>query len=77
MFKEIKNYVLEQELEIIYKKDAVIIVNYLSIDHFENEKIIIKCKNKIVVIKGKDLRINKLLKDEVLIRGQFTNIELR
>lgn len=77
MFRELKNYVLEKDLEITFKKDTVTIVNYLSIDHFENEKIIVKCENKIVVIKGESLRVKKLLKDEILIVGKFTNIELR
>lgn len=77
MFKELKNFILEKDLEITFKKNTVMIVNYISIDHFENEKIIVKCENKTVIIKGENLRIKRLLKDEILVVGMIKNIELR
>lgn len=77
MFREFKNYILEKDLEITFKKNSVMIVNYISIDHFESEKIIVKCEEKTVIIKGEDLRVKKLLKDEILIVGIIKNIELR
>jgi sporulation protein YqfC len=77
MLNDIKNYILEKNMQIIYKKNMIDIVNYISIDHFEEEKIIINCKENKVIIKGENLRIKKLLNNEVLIMGQIKNIELR
>jgi len=77
MYNEFKNFILEKELEIVIKKNTVMVTNYVNVDHFEPEKIIIKCENKIIVIKGSNLRVKRLLKDEILIIGVIKNIELR
>lgn len=61
---------------IIFDK-KVDIVNYDEIDHFDDNKIIIRNKEKIVIIKGEELVISKLLEDEMLIFGKVNGIEFK
>ncbi len=73
----IRSYVLDNELKITILKNKIDILNYTDIGHFDDEKIIIKTNYKDIIIKGNDLVVSKLMKDEILITGDFTNIELR
>ncbi|MBR3898446.1 MAG: YabP/YqfC family sporulation protein [Bacilli bacterium] len=77
MIRKIKDYILENEFKMIILKDRVDITNYSDIDHFDDNKIIIRHNNGLVVIKGYKLIISKLLEDELLIYGKVENIELR
>ena len=52
-------------------------VNYTSIGHFDNNKVIIYYKKGEIIIKGENLTVNKLMNDEILITGKFKSIELR
>lgn len=73
----IRSYVLDNEFKITILKNKIDILNYTDIGHFDDEKIIIKTNYKDIIIKGNDLVVSKLMKDEILITGDFTNIELR
>lgn len=73
----IRSYVLDNELKITILKNKIDILNYTDIGHFDDEKIIIKTNYKDIIIKGNNLVVSKLMKDEILITGDFTNIELR
>ena len=44
---------------------------------FDSNKIIVYSDSGYITIKGKDLVVTKLLKDEVLITGLIDGIELR
>ncbi len=74
---KIKNYVLENQFKIIYEDNKVDIVNYQNMGHFDDNKVIVYYDKGIVEIKGKNLIIKKLLKDEVLIKGSIEKIEFR
>ena len=77
MLKDLRNYILETDFRINYIKDKLNIVNYECIDHFSDEKVIIRYSGGLVVIKGENLIISKLLNDEILILGKIKNIELK
>ncbi len=53
------------------------IVNYLDIDHFDDNKIIVRYNSGTIIIKGEDLIISKLLTDEILINGKIKNIDFK
>jgi len=72
-----KNYILELEFKITITDNKVDILNYASIEHFDSNKIMVKYQNKLIVINGNNLVVSRLLKDEVLITGNITNIEFR
>ena len=74
---QIKNYILENQFKIIYEDDKVDIVNYQNMGHFDDNKVIVYYDKGIIEIKGKNLIIKKLLKDEVLIKGSIEKIEFR
>jgi len=77
MLKDLRNYILEGDFKMTYLKNKLDIVNYGSIDHFDTDKIIIRYGGGLVVIKGENLTISKLLDDEMLISGNIKNIELK
>ena len=73
----IRSYVMETDEKIIIINNKINITNYIDIGHFDSNKIVIKFKNKNVIIKGNDLVVSKLLDSEILITGEFNNIEFR
>ena len=77
MFKKLKDYILETEFKLTLLDGKVGIVNYMDIDHFDDNKIIIRYSKGTVIIKGEDLIISKLLTDEILILGKIKGLEIR
>lgn len=73
----IRSYVMDYELKITILKSKINIVNYKDIGHFDSNKIVVKGKDKDIIIKGSELVVSKLLNDEILITGNFSNIEFR
>lgn len=74
---KIRNYILEDEFKMIYLNNKLDIVNYISIIHFDSNKIIIEYKDGKLSISGSNLVVSKLLIDEILIEGSIENIEFR
>jgi sporulation protein YqfC len=77
IISKIRNYILEEEFTINIYKNKVNIVNYISIGHFDSNKVSIIYSEGEVLISGSNLVVSKLLHDEVLITGVIKNIELR
>lgn len=77
MLRDLRNYIMEDDFMVNYVDNKVDVVNYLSIDHFDDDKIMIRYKEGLLVIKGEGLTISKLLKDEVLISGVIKGLEFR
>lgn len=74
--KTVKAYILEDEFKITILENRVNIVNYTSIGHFDDEKVIVWKDNRCIVVKGQKLTISKLLHDEILITGILKEIAL-
>ena len=77
MLRDLRNYILEDDFKMTYLTGKLDIVNYECIDHFDTDKIMIRYSSGVVIIKGENLIISKLLTDEVLISGTIKNIELQ
>lgn len=77
MIKRLKNYVLDNDFRITSFCDKIDVLNYKEIDHFDDNKVIVRYENGMIVIKGDNLIISKLLDDELLINGKISNIEFR
>lgn len=73
----LRDFILESDFKINYIKDKLDIVNYSFVDHFDDDKIIIRYSNGIVIIKGDKLVISRLLDDEILISGNIKSIEIK
>lgn len=74
---KLKNYILENEFKMTVLENRIDIVNYISIEHFDLNKIIVKYEKGYITINGTNLVVTKLVTDEILITGIIKNIELR
>ncbi len=77
LLNRIRNYLLEEEFSIQVYNDHVDILNYERIGHFDHEKVQIFYQKGVLNIKGKNLVVSKLMKDEVLITGVIEVLELK
>lgn len=76
MIKRITNYIKDNKFKIYYVNNSVNILYYDNILEVTNDVITITKENKIILIKGNNLRLTKLLDNEVLITGDINKIEL-
>ena len=76
MIKEIINYIKDDKFKIIYVNNSLDIINYDQLLEVKDEMVTIEKENKIIIIKGNNLRIEKLLDKELLIKGLINIIEL-
>lgn len=72
-----KDYLRNNEFEMNIDKYKIHIINYVSIGHFDSNKVMIKYSEGTIVITGKNLVVSRLMNDEILVKGDFNNIELR
>ena len=73
----IRSYIMEKDVKITIINNKINITNYIDIGHFDSNKIVVKLNNKDLIIKGNNLVVSKLLDSEILITGEFNNIEFR
>lgn len=68
------NYIKQDFFNIIIKEKYIDINNFSRIDKIEDNEIIVYKDNMKIIIKGNNLRINKLTKNELLIIGKYKSI---
>ena len=73
---DLRNYINDVEFRFNLYKDKVHIVNYTKIVTIEKSRISIGYSSGMLIIKGKDLALKKLLDDEILIKGIINSVEL-
>ena len=76
MIKEIINYIKDDKFKIIYVNNSIDVINYYNIMEVKNDVITIEKEKKLILIKGEELKLDKLLDNEILIRGLIKKIEL-
>ena len=76
MLNMLKEYINDNEFRLTVFSDRVHVMNFLNIVSLEEERISFLTSKGRVIIKGKNLCLNKLLDDEVLISGTIMNIEV-
>lgn len=76
MINKLVNYIKDNSFRINYVNSSLNIVNYDEILELTSDVITIKKENKLILIKGHDLKLNKLLDNEVLITGIIKKIEM-
>ena len=76
MLNRLKEYINDNEFRLTVFSDRVHVMNFLNIVSLEEERISFLTSKGRVIIKGKNLCLNKLLDDEVLISGTMMNIEV-
>lgn len=76
LYQELRNYIDNQKFKLTYSDNYLNIINYNKIIILEHDRIDVSVFNKIIKIKGKDLKLMRLLNQEILITGLINNIEL-
>lgn len=76
MLERIKKYIVDDEERVIYFDSKVYIVNFIKILDINYENIMVRGKNKLIIIRGNNLSLRKLLEREVLISGDIKTIEV-
>ena len=76
MIKKIINYIKDPYLKITYYENQVNVLNYDKVLEIKDDIIRIIKNNKIIFIYGIDLKLNKLLDNELLITGEIKKIEM-
>lgn len=76
MINKIVNYIKDNKFKINYIDNSVNIVNYDKILEIKDEVITIIKENNVILIKGNDLKLSKLLDNEILITGNINKIEM-
>ena len=75
MLKSINKYIKNNEFSINIWDKYIDINNFLEIIILEENKVVILIPNNKIIIKGKNITINKLLNNEILLSGDFYSIE--
>jgi len=70
------DYIDDKEIKITLYINKMHILNYLEIIDFDDKKITIKYNKGLIIIKGNNLMISKLLNDEALITGFIKTVEI-
>ena len=76
MLRNLREYIAPDELKITITMDKVNILNYDRLRDITDKEISFSKNNKKVKVVGKDLKLNKLLDQEVLIIGNIMKVEI-
>ena len=77
LIRKIDNYINDKNIKIISSNNYVNITNYIKILDFDSNNIDIELSNYNLLIKGKELVINKMYDNELLIKGKIESIIYR
>lgn len=75
MLDRLKEYINDSEFRLILFENRIYITNYEEILTLSNKRISVNSGHNMIVIKGEDLILNKLLDKEILITGKILTIE--
>ena len=76
MFNRINYFIKDNEFIINIFEDKIYIKNYQRLVTLENNYISLYTNKKKIIIKGKNMNLNKILDKELLIIGEFVSIEV-
>ncbi len=76
MIKKIMDYIKNEELKIKYMNNNLNIDNYDKILEIKSDVITLSKNNSLIYIRGNNLKLSKLLDNEVLVIGSIKKIEL-
>jgi len=77
LFDDFRSFILEEQFSIHIYQNKINVVNYDSIGHFDSNEVRIYYNNGEVIIKGKNLVVSKLMKQEILVVGNIGTMEFR
>ena len=74
LINDVRNFIVDNEFQIVVKNCFVDIQNFDLIDTINESTVIVTKEKKKIKIKGKSLTVNKLLSDELSIKGKILEI---
>ena len=77
MFNRINNFIKDNDFQTTIYNNKIHIKNYTRIISLEKNYISLYASNKKLIMKGNNLKLNKILDDEILILGEITAIEVK
>lgn len=77
LMNDFRSFLLEDDLKINIFQNRVNIINYISIDHFDSNSVIVRHNKGFIHIKGEKLVVTKLLSAELLVQGVIKSVELQ
>ncbi len=76
MLENLKDFLKNEAYRVSLVPGGVHILNYKRIIDINDKSVIISLKNESVTIKGNNLRLIKLDKNEILINGKVERLEI-
>ena len=76
IYEEIRNYIRNPDFKLVYKSKYLNIINYLKILILEHDKIEIMIPNKVLRIRGINLKLKRLMNKELLITGNINELKM-
>jgi len=77
MIRNIVNYIKDDSFQFKYINNSIDIVNYQEIKTLSDNLISLMDKNNhLLIIRGEQLVLKKMISDEVLITGNIKSIEM-
>lgn len=76
MLENLKDFLKNEAYRVSLVPSGVHILNYKRIIDINDKSVIISLKNESVTIKGNNLRLIKLDKNEILINGKVGRLEI-
>ena len=76
MLEQIRNYVNDNEFRFTMYENKIHIINYKRIVSLEDTNISFHTSKTKISIYGKNLKLKKLIKEEMLVTGIITKIEV-
>lgn len=73
----IMRYINDTDFQIVYINSELNVINYDKINYMEDEKISLSYKSGTIVVIGENLRVKKLLDNEIVIVGDIKNLDFR
>jgi len=75
MLNNLREYIDSKELKITILENRVNIINYDKLRDISEKEILLTKNNKKIKVLGKNLKLNKLIENEILILGFIEKVE--
>ena len=77
LFNYLNRYITDDEFKVVITNEFINIINYIEVIDFSDKEISIKYDNGIIIIKGNELVVSKMMDEELLIKGNIKNISYK
>ena len=74
LFNYLNRYITDDEFRVVLMDNCINIINYIEVLDFSAKEISVKYDKGIMIIKGSELVVSKMLDDELLIKGIIKSI---